>query len=66
MPGEERRDGLGLDGRGGLVALGADSAEERIDEAQIFKSSFRTQNNLSFLVTRAVVRLRRSFRTDSR
>jgi hypothetical protein len=55
-----------LDGRGGFVALGADGAEERIGEAQIFKSSFRTQNNLSFLLARAVVRLRRSFRTDSR
>jgi hypothetical protein len=53
VPGEDRSDGLGLDGRGGFVALGANGAEERIDEAQIFKSSFRTQNKLSFFATRA-------------
>src|SRR3972149_6241287 len=49
VPGEQRADGLLLDGRGRLVTLGANGAEERIDEAQIFKRSFRTQRTLSFI-----------------
>ena len=49
VPGEHRADGFLLDGRGRLIALGANGAEQRIGEAQIFKRSFRTQRTLSFI-----------------
>jgi len=48
VPSEHRTDGFQLDGRGRLVALRANGAEERIGETQSFKRSFRTQRTLSF------------------
>ena len=64
VPGEDRADGLLLDGRGRLVALGANGAEQRIGEAQIFKRSFRTQRTLSFIAKR-ICRCLQAQRTPS-